>query len=93
MSLRPVLENPATSVKSAAFTQHPRPAYYQGDDPKVMGYSIRGDRYRYNEWLDFKTGEIVARELYDHAPMTRVRQSTSSAATKTPQSFGGWQVK
>ena len=36
-----------------------------------MGYSIREDRYRYTEWLDFKTGQIVARELYDHADDAR----------------------
>jgi iduronate 2-sulfatase len=31
-----------------------------------MGYSIRDPRYRYAEWRDFKTGEVKARELYDH---------------------------
>jgi iduronate 2-sulfatase len=67
VSLRPVLEDPTASVKAAAFSQHPRPPYGRGKDPKVMGYSIRVDRYRYTEWLDFKTGQIVARELYDHA--------------------------
>jgi iduronate 2-sulfatase len=30
-----------------------------------MGYSIRTDQYRYNEWINIKTQEIVARELYD----------------------------
>ncbi|MFP6762051.1 MAG: sulfatase, partial [Planctomycetaceae bacterium] len=29
-SLVPVLHNPATSVKDAAYTQHPRPAYFKG---------------------------------------------------------------
>ena len=67
VSLRPVLENPNTLVKSAAISQHPRPPYCRGADPQVMGYSIRADRYRYNEWRDFKTGKVVARELYDHA--------------------------
>ncbi len=66
-SLRPVLDDPSTQVKSAAFTQHPRPAYpADGEDPNVMGYSMRTDRYRYTEWRDFKSGKIVARELYDH---------------------------
>jgi iduronate 2-sulfatase len=67
VSLRPLLEDPAAAVKSAAFSQHPRPPYCRHADPQVMGYSIRDPRYRYTEWLDFKTGRIVARELYDHA--------------------------
>jgi len=36
------------------------------DGPEVMGYSIRTDRYRYTEWRDWRTGETVAQELYDH---------------------------
>ena len=32
-----------------------------------MGYAIRTDRYRYVEWLDRTTRELVERELYDHA--------------------------
>jgi iduronate 2-sulfatase len=67
MSLRPILKDPNTSVKSAAFSQHPRPPYCRRADPQVMGYSIRTDRYRYNQWRDFQTGQVVARELYDHA--------------------------
>jgi iduronate 2-sulfatase len=66
LSLRPLLEEPAATVKSAAFSQHPRPPYCRGADPQIMGYSIRADRYRYTEWLDFKSGQLVARELYDH---------------------------
>jgi iduronate 2-sulfatase len=31
-----------------------------------MGYSLRTDRYRYTEWRNLTTGQIVARELYDH---------------------------
>ena len=64
-SLVPLLNDPQAIVKPAAFTQHPRPAYYS-QEPKVMGYSVRTEKFRYTEWHDFKTGEIVARELYDH---------------------------
>jgi iduronate 2-sulfatase len=32
-----------------------------------MGYSIRTERYRYTEWRDFRTGQVQARELYDHS--------------------------
>jgi len=31
-----------------------------------MGRSVRTARYRYTEWRDFKTGQLVASELYDH---------------------------
>jgi len=31
-----------------------------------MGYTIRTDEYRYVEWFDWETGELAARELYDH---------------------------
>ncbi|MSU53806.1 MAG: DUF229 domain-containing protein, partial [Opitutaceae bacterium] len=66
-SLAPVLRNPAATVKPAAFTQHPRPGYYDREPekvPKAMGCSVRTARVRYTEWRDWKTGEVVARELY-----------------------------
>jgi iduronate 2-sulfatase len=64
-SLVPLLEDPEVEWPHAALTQHPRPAYYK-DQPEAMGYSLRTDRYRYTEWRDWRSGEIVARELYDH---------------------------
>lgn len=64
-SLVPVL-NHSKFERHAAYTQHPRPAYYKGDLPEVMGYSIRTQRYRYTEWRQMRSGQIVARELYDH---------------------------
>src|SRR5690606_10027333 len=65
ISLKPVLEDPDRPWKQAAFSQFPRPWFYR-KQPEVMGYSVRTDRYRYTEWQDFKTGEVQARELYDH---------------------------
>ncbi len=65
VSLRPVIDDPKAKVKDVALTQHPRPAYYRGA-PEVMGYSARTDRFRYTEWRDWKTGEPVAKEFYDH---------------------------
>ena len=67
-SLVAVLDDPAKSVKPAAFTQHPRPAYYDREptkSPQAMGCSVRTARVRYTEWRDWKTGETIARELYD----------------------------
>jgi len=67
VSLGPLLAAPSTTVKSAAFTQHPRPPYYEkGVALQIMGYSIRNDRYRYTEWRKVPGGEVIARELYDH---------------------------
>jgi iduronate 2-sulfatase len=70
VSLAPVLRSPTISVKSAAFTQHPRPAYYDrlpSKTPESMGVSVRTPLVRYTEWRDWKTGEPLARELYDAA--------------------------
>ncbi|MEI6873345.1 MAG: sulfatase [Verrucomicrobiota bacterium] len=69
-SLVPILQDPSASVKTASFTQHPRPSYYDrvGDgQPQVMGYSVRTAKVRYTEWLDWKTKKVIAKELYDAA--------------------------
>ena len=59
ISVLPLVENPDRPWKKAAFSQYPR--------GKVMGYSMRTDRFRYTEWQDRNTGKVLARELYDHA--------------------------
>jgi iduronate 2-sulfatase len=67
-SLQPLLTNPQGAVKQAAFTQHPRPAYYdrtESKTPTTMGYSVRTADVRYTEWRDWSTGNVVARELYN----------------------------
>ncbi|MFG0334385.1 MAG: sulfatase, partial [Maioricimonas sp. JB049] len=64
-SFVPLLEDPTRAWKKAAFTQHPRPAYYKGE-PEATGYSMRTDRYRYTEWRNGEDGAVLARELYDH---------------------------
>ena len=53
ISLRPVLTDPAASIKDAAFTLVTRGA-------KLHGQSIRTARWRFTRWSDGKT------ELYDH---------------------------
>lgn len=57
-SFKPLLTNPQRPWKPAAFSQYPR--------GRVMGYSMKTDRYRYTEWQDRKSGKVVGRELYDH---------------------------
>jgi iduronate 2-sulfatase len=66
-SLVPVLRDTAKSVKPAAFTQHPRPGYYDREPskmPTAMGCSVRTAAVRYTEWRDWRSGETIARELY-----------------------------
>lgn len=66
-SLRPLLEDPTRSVKSAALTWHPRPAYPSPErGPDALGQSLRTAHHRYTEWRDFHSRRILARELYDH---------------------------
>jgi iduronate 2-sulfatase len=69
VSLAPVLADPKKTVKSAAFTQHPRPAYYDRTKtgiPDAMGYSVRTASGRYTEWRDWKNGKVLGAEYYDH---------------------------
>jgi iduronate 2-sulfatase len=70
VSLAPALADPTRSVKSAAFSQHPRPAYADRTPsglPDAMGYSVRTAAGRYTEWRDWKTGKVIGVEYYDHA--------------------------
>ena len=57
-SMMPLLDDPDRPWKKAAFSQYPR--------GKLMGYTMRTDRWRYTEWRDRKTRKVAARELYDH---------------------------
>lgn len=69
-SFTSILRDPAARVKTAAFTQHPRPAYYDREpsaEPKSMGVSVRTSQVRYTEWRDWKTGKTISRELYAEA--------------------------
>jgi iduronate 2-sulfatase len=68
VSLAPALDDVAKAVKGAAFTQHPRPAYFDRTAkgvPDAMGYSVRTSAVRYTEWRDWETGRVLAAELYD----------------------------
>jgi arylsulfatase A-like enzyme len=60
VSFRPLLDAPNRPWKSAAFSQYPR-------GKKLMGYSMRTDRYRLTVWLGRSDhSHVDAIELYDH---------------------------
>ncbi|HLP25368.1 MAG TPA: sulfatase [Acidobacteriota bacterium] len=59
-SFVPLLRDPAQPWKTAAFSLYPRGQH-------VIGYTVRDARWRYTEWIDRRTGNVTARELYDHA--------------------------
>lgn len=59
-SFKPLLDNPGRGWKQAAFSQYPR-------GQKLMGYSMRTDRYRFTVWVARQDqARIEAVELYDH---------------------------
>lgn len=61
-SLVPVLRDPKTQIHQATVNQY----YRRSDGDELMGYSLRTADYRYVEWRNFGTGEMVQQELYDH---------------------------
>jgi uncharacterized repeat protein (TIGR03987 family) len=66
-SLVPLMIDPGLPWKPAVFSQFLREGIWVAPDGiEYMGYAVRTDRYRYVRWVNWETGEIVARELYDH---------------------------
>ncbi|XP_018572452.1 iduronate 2-sulfatase [Anoplophora glabripennis] len=87
LSLVPIMikniQNKISTKKSAVFTQYPRPGIHPSVEPnsdkphlkdiKIMGYSIKTQRYRYTEWIRFFPNNFTVdwsntygKELYDH---------------------------
>ncbi|MEO1075763.1 MAG: sulfatase [Bacteroidota bacterium] len=63
-SFVPLLADPERPWKRAAFWHYPR---FLGDTTRTtIGRSVRTERVRYTEWTHLASGEVVARELYDH---------------------------
>ena len=59
----PLMENPERPWKTAAFSQYPRSTAGR----RLMGYSMRTDRYRFTRWqLRSDPDEVAAVEIYDH---------------------------
>ncbi|MGB0587365.1 MAG: sulfatase [Limisphaerales bacterium] len=55
-------------AKNFALSQFPRPVAYnfKTRPPQRMGYSLRDDRYRITQWIDFASGHVLAEEFYDY---------------------------
>jgi iduronate 2-sulfatase len=61
-----LLESPSAAWKSAVFSQFPRRADFDGEMKNIEGYSIRTDRFRFTQWRERGTGEVVFEEFYDN---------------------------
>ena len=86
VSLVPLMEDPARPWKSTAFSQFLREGIWIAPDGiEYMGYAVRTDRYRYVVWVNHETGELAARELYDHQsdPAENVNLATDPAYAET----------
>lgn len=66
-SMLPLISNPDTAIKKVAFSQYPR-------EHDIMGYTVRTERFRYTEWVEFNYAplyapnwdKLIGAELYDH---------------------------
>lgn len=90
-SFAPLLAEPGREWKTAAFSQFLRP----GPD-KIIGRSIRTDRWRYTEWTNGK-GENVGTELYDEQgdPQENVNVASAHAdvvGQHAKQLHDGWRA-
>ena len=67
ISAAALCEIPNRPWKKAAYSQFLREGIWTAPDgQEYMGYSIRTERYRYVEWMNWETKQYVAYELYDH---------------------------
>ena len=77
-SLVPVLNDPDAQVHKGAISQY----YRRLSGKQYMGYALRTPTHRFVEWREFLTGEVTARELYDHrsdsGEKTNIAESASS---------------
>ena len=76
-SLVDVLRQPGADTESAALSQYSR----FGD--RFMGRALRTDRSRFVLWEEVGSGEVVARELYDHAADSQETRNLADDARQT----------
>jgi len=63
-SFAPVVENPEIEWKEGALSYWPLGR--TNPEKLIMGYTIQTQRYRYTEWIKESSGELMARDLFDH---------------------------
>jgi iduronate 2-sulfatase len=63
-SFVPVVENPDVKWKEGALSYWPLGR--TNPEKLIMGYTVQTDRYRYTEWIKKSSGELLARDLFDH---------------------------
>jgi arylsulfatase A-like enzyme len=78
ISMVPLLRNVSRPWKTAAFSQYPRAG-------NVMGYSVRTERWRYTQWVDRGSDEVIARELYDHADGSTCESNLAADGSRTQE--------
>jgi hypothetical protein len=86
-SLKLLMENNNAKVNDYSISQYPRKLkkvemIKKGySDPKIMGYSLRTDKYRFTIWMNnftskqpFNESQVYASELYDYVkdPLEKV---------------------
>jgi iduronate 2-sulfatase len=64
LSFAPVIENPGIKWKEGALSYWPLGRL--NPDKLIMGYTVQTHRYRYTEWIKESSGELMARDLFDH---------------------------
>lgn len=100
-SMLPLFKDPTRPWKRAVFSQYPRaiqgPRHRSHGD--VMGYAVRTKQFRYVEWLDWGTKQMVAVELYDLASddMERTNVANDPKYKSVQRDLGeilkqGWQA-
>ncbi len=93
-SLKPIMANNKAKVKEFAMSQYPRKIRKEDmkkmgyPDNKLMGYSMRNDRYRYTLWMRdftskqaFDESKVYAIEMYDYVkdPLEKVNVAKESS--------------
>ena len=63
-SFAPLVTNPDKQWKEGAISVWP--LNRTNPEKLIMGYSVQTNRYRYTEWIKDSSGELLARDLFDH---------------------------
>lgn len=79
VSMVPLLDDPDLPWKLGAVSQYPR--------REMMGYSLRTRDYRYTEWKNRGSGEVMERELYDQTQGAVVSRNVAAGQPELVEKF------